>query len=75
MLNTAAPFSLWLQRQIANQTLNLPLLQSWLPRTITPEDFAQFANWQQLQSDGNEAEIARQPRLSPPGCACCAAMC
>ena len=63
MLNTAAPFSLWLQRQIANQTLNLPLLQSWLPRTITPEDFAQFANWQQLQSDGNEAEIARQLRL------------
>ena len=63
MLNTAAPFSLWLQRQIANQTLNLPLLQSWLPRAITPEDFAQFANWQQLQSDGNEAEIARQLRL------------
>ncbi len=63
MLNTAAPFSLWLQRQIANQTLNLPLLQSWLPRTITPEDFAQFANWQQLQNDGNEAEIARQLRL------------
>nr|WP_314228929.1 bifunctional [glutamate--ammonia ligase]-adenylyl-L-tyrosine phosphorylase/[glutamate--ammonia-ligase] adenylyltransferase [uncultured Kingella sp.] len=63
MLNTAAPFSLWLQRQIANQTLNLPLLQSWLPRAITPEDFAQFANWQQLQNDGNEAEIARQLRL------------
>ena len=63
MLNTAAPFSLWLQRQIANQTLNLPLLQNWLPRAITPEDFAQFANWQQLQSDGNEAEIARQLRL------------
>ena len=63
MLNTAAPFSLWLQRQIANQTLNLPLLQSWLPRAITPEDFAQFANWQQLQSDGNEAETARQLRL------------
>ena len=63
MLNTAASFSLWLQRQIANQTLNLPLLQSWLPRAITPEDFAQFANWQQLQNDGNEAEIARQLRL------------
>ena len=63
MLNTAAPFSLWLQRQIANQTLNLPLLQSWLPRAIMPEDFAQFANWQQLQNDGNEAEIARQLRL------------
>ena len=63
MLNTAAPFSLWLQRQIANQTLNLPLLQNWLPRAITPEDFAQFANWQQLQNDSNEAEIARQLRL------------
>ena len=63
MLNTAAPFSLWLQRQIANQTLNLLLLQSWLPRAITPEDFAQFANWQQLQNDSNEAEIARQLRL------------
>ena len=63
MLNTAAPFSLWLQRQIANQTLNLPLLQSWLPRTITPEDFAQFANWQQLQNYSNEAEIAHQLRL------------
>jgi len=63
MLNTAAPFSPWLQRQLANQTLNLPLLAQWLPRVLTPDDYAQFANWQQLQADGNEAEIARQLRV------------
>ncbi|WP_369584566.1 bifunctional [glutamate--ammonia ligase]-adenylyl-L-tyrosine phosphorylase/[glutamate--ammonia-ligase] adenylyltransferase [Kingella oralis] len=63
MLNTAAPFSPWLQRQLANQTLNLPLLAQWLPRVLTPDDYAQFANWQQLQADGNEAEIARQLRI------------
>ena len=63
MLQTAAPFSLWLQRQLANQTLNLALLAQWLPRPLTPADYAQFANWQQLQADGNEAEIARQLRI------------
>ena len=63
MLQTAAPFSLWLQRQLANQTLNLDILTQWLPRPLTPDDYAQFANWQQLQADGNEAEIARQLRI------------
>lgn len=63
MLNTAAPFSPWLQRQLANQTLNLDILTQWLPRPLTPDDYAQFANWQQLQADGNEAEIARQLRI------------
>ena len=63
MLQTAAPFSLWLQRQLANQTLNLDILAQWLPRPLTPADYAQFANWQQLQADGNEAEIARQLRI------------
>ena len=63
MLQTAAPFSLWLQRQLANQTLNLDILAQWLPRPLTPADYAQFANWQQLQTDGNEAEIARQLRI------------
>ena len=63
MLQTAAPFSLWLQRQLANQTLNLDILAQWLPRPLTPADYAQFANWQQLQVDGNEAEIARQLRI------------
>ena len=63
MLQTAAPFSLWLQRQLANQTLNLDILAQWLPRPLTPADYAQFTNWQQLQADGNEAEIARQLRI------------
>ena len=63
MLNTAAPFSPWLQRQLANQTLNLDILTQWLPRPLTPNDYAQFAHWQQLQADGNEAEIARQLRI------------
>ncbi len=63
MLQIAAPFSLWLQRQLANQTLNLDILAQWLPRPLTPADYAQFANWQQLQADGNEAEIARQLRI------------
>ena len=63
MLHTAAPFSLWLQRQLANQTLNLDLLAQWLPRPLTPDDYAQFAHWQQLQAEGNEAEIARQLRV------------
>ena len=63
MLQTAAPFSLWLQRQLTNQTLNLDILAQWLPRVLTPDDYAQFAHWQQLQADGNEAEIARQLRI------------
>lgn len=62
-LNTARPYSLWLARQLDNNRLNLPLMSDWLTRPITPDDYVKFTDWQQLQADENETELAKQLRL------------
>ena len=62
-LHTAAPYSQWLTRQLDNQRLNLDILSNWLSRPITPTDFADFADWQHIQSSENEEELAKQLRL------------
>ncbi len=62
-IHYAQKYSLWLTRQLDNQRLDLPRLSDWLTRPITPQDYAHFADWQQLQADENEEEISRQLRL------------
>ena len=63
LLEKARPHSQWLARQLDHQRLDLARLDDWLPRPLTPEDFAAFADWQRILSDEDEAELARQLRL------------
>ena len=53
----AAPF------RFTARHFRLPHPAPKLLKSPHPDDYAQFANWQQLQADGNEAEIARQLRV------------
>ncbi|MDK4631607.1 hypothetical protein, partial [Kingella kingae] len=62
-LYTATPYSQWLTLQLDNQRLNLDILSNWLSRPIMPTDFADFADWQHIQSSENEEELAKQLRL------------
>ncbi|SNB73683.1 bifunctional [glutamate--ammonia ligase]-adenylyl-L-tyrosine phosphorylase/[glutamate--ammonia-ligase] adenylyltransferase [Kingella negevensis] len=63
MLNTAAKYSPWLARQLDNNRLNLDKLSDWLTRPLMPQDFADYTDWQQLQADENEEELAKQLRI------------
>ncbi|MCG7656433.1 bifunctional [glutamate--ammonia ligase]-adenylyl-L-tyrosine phosphorylase/[glutamate--ammonia-ligase] adenylyltransferase [Wielerella bovis] len=63
LLNQAQPYSQWLTRQLANQRLNLDKMSDWLTRPITPQDYANFCDWKQLQANENEEELARQLRV------------
>ena len=49
ILQSVLPYSPWLARQLDNQRLNLDLLSDWLTRPITPSDYQQFTDWQNLQ--------------------------
>ena len=42
LLEKAHPHSQWLARQLDHQRLELARLDDWLPRPLTPEDFAGF---------------------------------
>lgn len=62
-LQYAQQYSLWLTRQIEHQRLDLSRLSAWLTRPLSQQDYAEFCDWQQLQSDENEVELAKQLRL------------
>ena len=63
MLTTARPYSRFLSRLLDNHQLEDELFLSWLQRPLEPQDFVEFSDWQNLQINENEAEIARQLRL------------
>ena len=63
ILQSVLPYSPWLARQLDNQRLNLDLLSDWLTRPITPSDYQQFTDWQNLQLNENEEELAKQLRI------------
>ena len=62
-IETARAHSLYLTRLLDNGQLNLDILNPLLSRPLTDDDFHHFANWQQLQADENEEELARQLRI------------
>lgn len=63
ILQSVLPYSPWLACQLDNQRLNLDLLSDWLTRPITPSDYQQFTDWQNLQLNENEEELAKQLRI------------
>ena len=63
ILQSVLPYSPWLARQLDNQRLNLDLLSDWFTRPITPSDYQQFTDWQNLQLNENEEELAKQLRI------------
>ena len=62
-IETARLHSPYLARLLDNGQLNLERLNALLTHPLSNEDFQQFADWQQLQADENEEELARQLRL------------
>ena len=62
-LQQARPFSLYLQRQLDNQRLNLNLMETWLSRPLNLDDFAYFAPWPTLIENRDEEEMSRQLRI------------
>ena len=64
LLQQARPFSVYLQRQLDSQRLNLDLMQNWLSRPLTQEDFADFAPWQTLTDNRDEEAMSRQLRAT-----------
>ena len=62
-LQQARPFSLYLQRQLDNQRLNLDLMETWLNRPLNLDDFANFAPWPTLIENRDEEEMSRQLRI------------
>ncbi len=62
-LQQARPFSLYLQRQLDNQRLNLNLMETWLSRPLNLDDFANFAPWPTLIENRDEEEMSRQLRI------------
>ena len=62
-LQQARPYSLYLQRQLDSQRLNLDLLQTWLGRPLSAEDFASFAPWQEMIAARDEESMSRQLRI------------
>ena len=63
LLQQARPYSVYLQRQLDSQRLNLDLMQTWLSRPLTQEDFAHFAPWQTLTDNRDEEAMSRQLRI------------
>ena len=63
LLQQARPYSVYLQRQLDSQRLNLDLMQTWLSRPLTQEDFADFAPWQTLTDNRDEEAMSRQLRI------------
>lgn len=62
-LETARRFSPWLQRQTDSGAVRAEILEPWLQRPLTPQDFAAFADWGSLKQAHDEAETARQLRI------------
>lgn len=62
-LLAARPFSLWLSRQLDGGKIDESLLCAWLKRTLNQDDFATFADWDNLIAHENEDELAKQLRL------------
>lgn len=63
LLQNAQHYSVWLARQLNNHRLNLDILSNWLKRPISQQDFLHFADWEKLQQDEDEKEIAKQLRV------------
>ena len=62
-LQQARPFSLYLQRQLDNQRLNLDLMETWFNRPLNLDDFANFAPWPTLIENRDEEALSRQLRI------------
>lgn len=58
-LETACRFSPWLQQQTDSGAIDADVLQNWLPRPLTIQDFHDFADWGSLKNGQDEAEIMR----------------
>ena len=63
LLEQARPYSLYLQRQLDNQRLNLECLQHWLERPLTLEDFEQFVPWQYFIEQRQEQHLSDSLRI------------
>lgn len=57
-LTRARTYSLWLSRQLDHQRLNLPLLEGWLERPLSADDFHAFADWDGLCRPECEEELS-----------------
>ncbi|MFS6937950.1 bifunctional [glutamate--ammonia ligase]-adenylyl-L-tyrosine phosphorylase/[glutamate--ammonia-ligase] adenylyltransferase [Neisseria animaloris] len=55
--------SQYLSRHLGNGNLNPNILNPMLEKVLETADFAAFADWQHIQAEENEAELARQLRL------------
>ncbi|WP_197272091.1 bifunctional [glutamate--ammonia ligase]-adenylyl-L-tyrosine phosphorylase/[glutamate--ammonia-ligase] adenylyltransferase [Neisseria sp. 83E34] len=62
-IETARCYSQYLSRHLDNGNLKPEILNPLLSRPLDAADFYAFADWEQLQHDENEAELARQLRL------------
>ena len=68
-MNTAELFaharrhSRFLARCLDSNTLDLNLLADWTARQLSEEDFRNFAGWQALRENEDEAGLARQLRI------------
>ena len=63
LLQNAQRYSVWLARQLNNHQLNLDILSNWLKCPISQQNFVHFADWEKLQQDEDEKEIAKQLRV------------
>ena len=62
-LDTARRHSLWLARQLDSGAIRPDTLAAPLSRPLSAQDFADFADWQRISAEENEAELARQLRI------------
>ncbi|MCP1771419.1 glutamate-ammonia-ligase adenylyltransferase [Neisseria perflava] len=63
LTDTARRYSRYLARHLDNGNLKPEIFLPMLEKVLTTEDFQTFADWEQLKTDENEAELARQLRL------------
>ena len=62
-IENARRHSPYLARHLDNGNLNPNMLNPMLEKVLETADFAAFADWQHIQAEENEAELARQLRL------------
>ncbi|WP_107879755.1 bifunctional [glutamate--ammonia ligase]-adenylyl-L-tyrosine phosphorylase/[glutamate--ammonia-ligase] adenylyltransferase [Neisseria animaloris] len=62
-IKNARRHSQYLARHLDNGNLNPNILNPMLEKVLETADFAAFADWQHIQAEENEAELARQLRL------------
>ncbi|SUA44142.1 bifunctional glutamine-synthetase adenylyltransferase/deadenyltransferase [Neisseria zoodegmatis] len=62
-IENARRHSQYLARHLDNGNLNPNILNPMLEKVLETADFAAFADWQHIQAEENEAELARQLRL------------